>query len=101
MSRLEHASFAAGENAVLICLSVVAAVQCCMVISGSTEPVFTIFISHRPGLQAASHRRAHGTAAASSAERTPGKTKQAGVSCFRAPVGRLIDALVRPDAGSV
>jgi hypothetical protein len=93
MSRLEQASFATGENAVLICLSVVSSVQCCMVISGSTEPVFTIFISHRPGLRSGmSSARASGAGSTASSavprqnKTSQAKTKQAVASCFRAPV---------------
>jgi hypothetical protein len=40
-----------GEDAVAMSLSVVASVQCCIVISGSGEPVRTSFISHRPALR--------------------------------------------------
>src|SRR5579863_9046830 len=51
MSRLEQTSFDIGEDAVAMSLSVVASVQCCIVISGSGEPVRTSFISHRPALR--------------------------------------------------
>src|ERR1700754_191613 len=51
MSFLEQASCDIGENVLLIALSVVSSVQCCMVMSGSGEPVRTIFISHRPALR--------------------------------------------------
>src|SRR5689334_23291954 len=43
-----------GVNEPLICLSVVASVQCCMVMSGIEPPVRTIFISHRPALRTGS-----------------------------------------------
>src|ERR1700730_17761956 len=40
-----------GETAVLISLSVVSSVQCCIVISGIGDPVRSTFISHRPALR--------------------------------------------------
>jgi hypothetical protein len=51
MSRLEQISFDIGADAVAISLSVVSSVQCCIVISGSGEPVRASFISHRPALR--------------------------------------------------
>src|SRR5665213_461951 len=51
ISRLEQISLDIGENAVLISLSVVASVQCCIVTSGNAELTRAIFISHRPGLR--------------------------------------------------
>src|SRR5882757_1050812 len=51
MSFLEQISFDIGEKLLPIALSVVASVQCCMVMSGIGEPVRTIFISHRPALR--------------------------------------------------
>ena len=75
MSCLEQISFAIGENAVLISLSVVSSVQCCMVISGSGEPVLTIFISHRPALRTGSSSAPASSAGSSaSSASTPSKT---------------------------
>ena len=54
MSFFEQASFATGENAELISLSVVASVHCCIVISGVGEPARIVFISHRPALRTGS-----------------------------------------------
>ena len=54
ISFLEQISFDSGENAVLICLSVVSSVQCCIVISGIGPPVRIILISHRPALRVGS-----------------------------------------------
>src|ERR1700759_2815457 len=51
MSFFEQASLDIGENAVLISLSVLSSVHCCIVISGSGEPARTTFISHRPALR--------------------------------------------------
>src|ERR1700722_20351843 len=96
MSRLEQASFATGENAVLICLSVVSSVQCCIVISGSAVPVFTIFISHSPGLRTgkSSARAPDAGSAASRADPRQNETN----CCFMLPRSR---ELVQQDARSV
>src|SRR3954453_2087628 len=51
MSCLEQTSLPIDEAPAPISLSVVASVQCCIVMSGAGEPVRSTFISHRPALR--------------------------------------------------
>src|ERR1700686_3779206 len=94
MSCLEQTSFDIGAKLVLIALSVVSSVQCCIVIAGLGEPALAIFSSHRPGL-----RSGNSTAPAS---RTGNKAsrhapKQSERSCrFMLPHSRKM-ASVRSD----
>src|SRR6478609_1923998 len=51
MSCFEQMSLPIDEAPVLISLSVVSSVQCCIVMSGTGEPVCDTFISHSPALR--------------------------------------------------
>src|SRR6476469_4457425 len=51
MSCFEQISLAIGEKEVLMSLSVVSSVHCCIVMSGFGAPAFSTFISHRPALR--------------------------------------------------
>ncbi len=51
MSCFEQISLAIGEKEVLMSLSVVSSVHCCIVISGFGAPALCTFISHRPALR--------------------------------------------------
>src|SRR6516164_2298681 len=52
MSCLEQLSLATGAAALVMSLSMVSSVQCCMVTSGIDDaPVLTTFISHKPALR--------------------------------------------------
>ena len=74
MSCFEHISFEAGENDELISLSVAASVQCCIVMSGTGEPVRIVFISQRPALRTGSST-APAPEAGSAASTPAAKTK--------------------------
>ena len=65
MSCFEQISLAIGDMAVLMSLSVVSSVHCCMVISG-TDPPLSTFISHSPALRT-------GSSTATGAHRQQGK----------------------------
>ena len=62
-----------GENAVLISLSVVSSVQCCIVISGTGDPVRSTFISHRPALRIGSSTALASLAGNSASRQAPNK----------------------------
>src|SRR5262245_39611201 len=69
MSCLEQACLAIGEIELFMSLSVVASVQCCMVMSGIDEPVLTTFISQSPALRTGkSSASAAGAESAASAQ---------------------------------
>jgi hypothetical protein len=54
MSCFEHISLPIGDIAVLMSLSVVSSVHCCIVISGEGDPARSTFISHSPALRTGS-----------------------------------------------
>src|SRR5436190_18715912 len=93
-----------GENEVLICLSVEASVQCCIVMSGTDPPVRTIFISQRPALRTGSSTAAASVAGISAARKTATAN---GRSCLmlRAPVSQwgmgLVERHQRPLSGAI
>ena len=70
----------------LISLSVVSSVQCCIVMSGTGEPVRTIFISHRPALRTG-NSTARGVACRQQRQqaRAPNQMKEAVASCVALP----------------
>jgi hypothetical protein len=68
-------SFAIGENIVLICLSVVSSVQCCIVISGTGEPGAQHLHFPQAGLAHRQFHRARHRCAGSNASRPSAEAK--------------------------